>query len=58
MEIDVLIMKYKTTKALLDVDREFYIKQGEYLSARQAKAKIVLIDEFIEDLIKLNEANN
>ena len=58
MEIDVTIMKYKTTLALLKVDRDFYLKQGEYLSSRMASSKIELINEFIEDLEKLNEANN
>lgn len=55
IEIDVVIMKYKTTVALLEVDKAFYLKQNEYLSARMAKAKIDLITEFIEDLEKINE---
>lgn len=58
MEIDYLIMKYKTTKKLLETDKEFYLKQNEYLSARIVNNKIMLIDEFIEDLNKLNETKN
>lgn len=54
MEVDILIMKYKTTLALLKVDRDFYLKNNEFLSARIATNKIELIEEFIEDLQKLN----
>jgi len=58
MEIDVIIMKYKTTKALLEVDRDFYVKNGDNVAENVATKNINLINDFIEDLEKFNEANN
>ena len=58
LKIDIFIMEYKTTVSLLETDEAFYKKLREYLSARMARAKITLINEFIEKLEELNEINH